>query len=156
MENPYIDYYMKQAGSGITGYAGTRYHVGNGFFGKILKNLKPALKYIGRQGWDALKTIGSDVMSGTSLSEAGRRSLLKTAQNVVSDASTKLDEFKKRTQRGSGVKKRKVKKAVKKLKKKTTTKKAAKKAVKKVYKRANKPTKKKRASKKKIKIDNFF
>ena len=155
MENPYIEYYMKQAGSGITGYAGTKYHNGSGFFGKILKNLKPALKYIGRQGWDVLKTIGSDVMSGTSLSEAGRRSLLKTAANVVSDANTKLNEFKKRTQSGSGVRKRKAKKPVKKPKKKTT-KKVAKKAVKKVYKAAKKPAKKKRAYKKRVKIDNFF
>ena len=151
MENPYIDYYLKQAGSGITGYSGSRYHVGNGFFGKILKNLKPALKYIGRQGWDAIKSMSSDVINGGNIVDAGRNALVKTTQNVLNDASDKLSQYKKRKQTGGGKRKRRVNTKKHKKRPKTVLKKVTKKP-----KPKRKVYKKRKTTKKVKKSMSFF
>ena len=138
MDNPYIQYYSNQAGSGITGYSGSRYHVGRGFFGKILKNLKPALKYIGKQGWDAFNSLRSDIANGSTFEDAGKNALLKTTQNVLSDANIKLEQYKKRKQTGGGLKRRK---------KSKTTRRVIKKPKRKVYKRKKPKSKKKKIKK---------
>jgi hypothetical protein len=117
----YNQHYLEQAGSGIAGFAGHRYHVGKGF-GKVLKKLMPALKYIGRQGWDAFKTMGRDVMSGENLATAGQNTLINTAQNILNDASTKLNNYKKTKQTGSGKRKRKQSFEVKSKKRKVSKK----------------------------------
>ena len=147
MENPYIDYYSKQVGSGISGFAGDRYHRGNGFFGKILKKLSPALKYIGRQGWEAFKTMGSDVMNGESLENAGKNNLIKTARTVMNDANDRIEKFKK--QSGNGYKRR--------TKRKVSRKKRAKKVYKqKKVKKVKKKVKKKRKTSKKTLINSYL
>ena len=146
MENPYCDYYNKQAGSGISVYAGHKYQTGGGFFGKILKQLKPALKYISRKGFDTMANIGSDFFNGENIIESGKKNLLNTAKDVLTDARTSLDEYKKKQTGGSRRKRsasrsksrarsvsRKKKKTTKKLyKKKATKKKSFKKRVKKI------------------------
>jgi len=104
MDNPYSDYFMKQAGSGLVSYSGHRYQSGNGIFGKILKNLKPALKYIASRGWEAFNTIGSEVLSGKTLSEAGTNQLLRTADTIAGDVKEKLSSIRK--QKGLGNKRK--------------------------------------------------
>ena len=141
MDNPFNDYYLKQAGSGISVFAGHRYHTGSGFFAKILKHLKPALKYIGRKGLDTMANIGSDVLNGQDLKKAGENQLLNTARDVLTDARTSVEAYKKKRQTGSGRKRRrsrstsrrpvKRKKTTKKLYKRPTTKRKRKKSVKK-------------------------
>ena len=101
MENPYYDYYLNQAGNGISVYAGNRYQNGNGFFGKILKHLKPALKYIGRKGFDTLKNIGSDILNGKDVINSGRERLINTAQDIMTDASNSLENLKGQSGRGA-------------------------------------------------------
>lgn len=152
MDNPYIEYYERQAGSGISGYAGNRYHNGRGIFGKILKKIAPALKYIGRQGWNTLKNMSSDFISGQPLAEAGKNSLIRTTQNVLNDANQKIEEYKKK-QTGNGVKRkrRSIAKSRKKPKKAKNVRK-----VKKVYKAKRRVKKTKKKSKKKTKIVSFF
>ena len=107
MENPYIDYYSNQAGSGISVYAGNKYQRGNGFLGKILKHLKPALRYISRKGVDTLKNIGSDFLNGENIVKSGQNQLINTAKDMLSDASTGLDKIKKRQTGGGRKRKRK-------------------------------------------------
>ena len=47
--NPYIDYYTNQAGSGISGFQGYKYQRGHGFFSSIFRNiLMPLGKYFGK------------------------------------------------------------------------------------------------------------
>ena|SRR5882757_4008774 len=106
MDNPYSEYYIKQAGSGISVYSGHRYQSGNGFFGKILKYLKPALKYIGRKGLNTMTNIGSDFLNGENIVEAGQKQLVNTAKDVLTDARTSLDEYKTRRQAGEGLKRK--------------------------------------------------
>ena len=140
MDNPFNDYYLKQAGSGISVSAGHRYHTGSEFFAKILKHLKPALKYIGRKGLDTMANIGSDVLNGQDLKKAGENQLLNTARDMLTDARTSVEAYKKKRQTGGGRKRRrsrstsrpaKRKKPAKKLYKRSTTKRKRKKSVKK-------------------------
>lgn len=110
MENPYTQYYMNQAGSGIVSYSGHRYQSGKGF-GKILKKLAPALKYIASKGWEAIRGIGGDIISGKHISDAGKNQLIRSAESILTDARDKVGEIKK--QKGLG-RKRKKRKTVKK------------------------------------------
>ena len=115
MDNPYIDYYMNQAGTGIASYAGHRYQAGNGIFGKIFKKLKPALKYVANKGWEAFNGVGNDVLSGNTIKEAGTKQLLRTADSILADVKTKINNAKQ--QKGMG-RKRKRRQSVKTLTKK--------------------------------------
>src|SRR6266705_1826271 len=92
MENPYINYYCKQAGSGIAGYAGSRYQRGGGFFGKIFKKLTPAIKYIARKGLKAVSSVGRDVLNGENLVESLKDNLTSTGKDIAFDALNKVDE----------------------------------------------------------------
>ena len=47
MANPYSEYYVNQAGYGISGFSGVRYQRGKGFFGKRFSGaLIPLLKFL--------------------------------------------------------------------------------------------------------------
>jgi len=109
MENPYYTHYVNQAGTGYAGsvYTGHRYQNGNGFgfFGKILKHLKPALKYIGREGLKTAASIGRDVLNGDNFVEAAKANLVNTGKNILRRAIDKSDEYV--SQNGRGVKRRK-------------------------------------------------
>lgn len=135
MDNPYMSYYIEQAGSGISGYSGSRYQHGNGFLGKIFKSLKPALKYFGREGIKTASSIGRDLLNGENFIESVKANLVNTGRNIMTDAIGKAEEYVK--QNGNGLKRKRVykKKPVKrrKLVKKKATKtiKSPKRAVKK-------------------------
>jgi hypothetical protein len=133
-ENIYEQYYNKQVGSGIASYSGSRYQNGNGkLFGKILKFLKPAWKYISRQGLTATSNITKNLANGQNFSKALSNQMLDTGSSILTDGAAKLNELK--TQQGKGVKrKRKTKKTGAKKK----TRKNSKKGTKKLYKRRNK------------------
>ena len=94
-------YYQRQAGSGIsTGYVGDRYHVGNGLWGTVLSYLPKALKYISRFGLGGVKSFSTDVLDGKTIGDAGVNALANTAQNVINDASEKLQKYKAMRGRG--------------------------------------------------------
>ncbi len=144
MENPYLNYYVKQAGSGISGFSGSRYQRGNGFFGKILKHLKPALRYIGRQGLKTATSIGRDLLNGENFVNSAKSNLRNTGNTILNDALDKADELVKQT--GNGIKRRKVykRRTVTKKQKTSSSKKTKKiKTSKKPIKRVNKTKKKK-------------
>ena len=90
MNNPYVDYYVKQAGSGLSGFRGMRRQRGYGIFSSIAKVILPFLKSAGKsaakQGIklakenitaDHLKTLGKAgaelALSTLTQSGSGRR-----------------------------------------------------------------------------------
>lgn len=130
MENPYMSYYVDQAGSGYAAYSGARYQNGNGFLGKIFKKFKPALKYLGRQGLKAVSSIGRDLLNGENFIESAKVNLENTGKNIISDALDRVDKYVEQNGNGLNVKRvcrkrpvrrRKVvkKKATKSIKRKT-------------------------------------
>jgi len=137
MSNPYEDYYVNQAGNGITSYQGTRYQRGGGFFGTLYNSvLKPIGKYLGRNFLKTSVGIGQDILQGENFKESARKRLKTTGKEMLNDAISKAQAF---AQKGSGRKRKRKKpnksrnttKKSKKPKKKKTTRKSKKKLVKK-------------------------
>lgn len=115
MANPYIDYYTNQAGSGLAVFSGSKFQRGNGFFGRILKFLKPALSFLAKQGLKSAVHIGNDLLEGESFSESAKRRLKETGRTVAKTGLAKVDEY--ADQMGTGYKRRKrVKRSVKRVK----------------------------------------
>lgn len=119
-ESIYNQYYLKQVGSGISVYSGNRYQKGSGsFFGKIIKYLKPALKYISRTGLTAASEMTKNLASGQSFKNAAKSQLISTGENMLKDSMEKMGEIKAK-QKGRGYKRKRktsVKRKAKKLKK---------------------------------------
>ncbi len=145
-----MSYYVNQAGSGISGYSGSRYQNGNGFFGKILKQLKPALKYFGKQGVKVAANIGRDLLNGENFVESAKSNFINTGRNIMSDAIDRAEKYVEQT--GNGLKRKRV------YKRKSTV--VKKKKVNKILKRpkTRKTIKRKSIKKanKKKKIIDFF
>lgn len=149
----FTPYFNNQVASGLSnGFAGDRYHVGNGRWGKILETLKPAWEYIKKFGWTGAKEFGKEIMKGKNLSDAGAQALITTSEQILEDANERLESYKNKRMTGSGVKrktsskKHTKRKKIKKSKKRITKKS---KRTKKVYKRKAK-------SKKRVKIVNYI
>ncbi len=124
-----MSYYIEQAGSGISGYSGSRYQHSNGFLGKIFKKLKPALKYFGREGIKTASAIGRDFLNGENFIESVKANLVNTGRNIMTDAIGRAEEYVK--QNGKGLKRNRV------YKKKTVKhRKVVKKEIYKIYKKA--------------------
>jgi hypothetical protein len=110
-----MSYYIEQAGSGISGYSGSRYQHGYGFLGKIFKKLKPALKYFGREGIKTASAIGRDLLNGENFIESAKANIVNTGKNIMTDAIGRAEEYVK--QNGNGLKRKRVcKKTVKRRK----------------------------------------
>jgi len=141
MANEYADYYLNQAGSGISGFSGLRYQKGNSWRG-LFKFIRPVLAYFTKQGIKTAANIGTDLLGGESLKNSAKSRLMETGKTVGKRAVEKLNELS--DQIGNG-KKRKYtkrkknywsKKVIKKrkLKRKQTPKKR--KRARKIYKKA--------------------
>jgi hypothetical protein len=98
MSNPYENYYINQAGSGIAGFSGVKYQKGHGFFGRIFSNaILPILKYLGKKAINTGVGIGSDYLAGEDIKSSAKRRLKSTGLDIAEDA---LERVKK--QRGTG------------------------------------------------------
>src|SRR6266581_4015785 len=102
MDNPFLNYYLNQVGSGISGYSGARYQTGNGFFGKILKSFKPALKYLLREGLKTGVNIGNYLLNGGDIANSVKSNLESTGKSIARDALGMADQYIK--QKGGGIK----------------------------------------------------
>jgi len=124
ISNPFNDYYVNQAGSGIAGYSGVRFQKGYGFFGRLLSTIGlPILKYLGKR---ALKTgvgVGSDLLSGENIKDSVKKRLKATGFDIVDDAVEKLKPFR---QAGTGYRRRRKKVNKKKRKRKGNKKRSGK------------------------------
>jgi len=135
MEKDFENYYVKQAGNGISSYAGSRYpQYGNGFFGTLLHWLKPALHYVVRKGGNGVMNVLDDAMNGKNIIKSAKTNFITTGKAMVNDGVDKLETLMK----GKGVKRKKVYKRAVNKKRKTVKRKSVKKKskkAKKLYKR---------------------
>ena len=72
--NPYIDYYLHQAGSGVSVYGGVENQKGHGLgsiLGSLFRSATPLLKSIGKKvGKQILQSglqVADDVLSGSNI-----------------------------------------------------------------------------------------
>lgn len=102
--NPYENYYIKQAGSGIATYSGTRYQKGNGFFRRLISGFAlPLLKYFGRHGLETVGNVVTDIKENpdVSIKEVLKRQTRNTLTKVTDDGSNRVKKF---IQSGKGIK----------------------------------------------------
>lgn len=92
------DYYVKQAGSGIGGFSGSRYQKGDGFFGRfvsgsILPLLKKVLPYLGKTALSAGADILGDVSKGQKLGDSFKNRLNETGQKITDKSMSKVRQL---------------------------------------------------------------
>lgn len=92
------EYYVKQAGSGIGGFSGSRYQKGDGFFGRfvsgsILPLLKKVLPYLGKTALSAGADILGDVSQGQKLGESFKNRMNETGQKITDKSMSKVREL---------------------------------------------------------------
>lgn len=137
MSNPYMEYYVSQAGSGLTAYSGYRYQRGHGFFGSLWNILKPLGKYLGKKFLSTGVSIGSDYLSGDNIKESAKKRLKAVGEEVLDDSVIRAKKF---IQTGKGKRRR----VMKSKKTKRIKKKSSKKAVKKMNKKKKRSVRKKK------------
>lgn len=82
--NPYTNYYVNQAGSGLTGFSGIRYQHGHGFFGKFFSTaLLPVLKYFGKQALGTGVNVAEDLLDGKNFKDSMKTRAIETCKNVT-------------------------------------------------------------------------
>jgi len=102
--NPYINYYVNQAGSGIGGFQGARFQRGQGFFGNVFKSaILPLLKYIGPKLLSTGVSAATDAIGGENFLDSLKTRGKTTARNIASDAGERAMRF---AQTGRGRKRR--------------------------------------------------
>jgi len=105
--NPYINYYVNQAGSGIGGFQGARFQRGQGFFGNVFKSaILPLLRYLGPKILSSGVSAATDAIGGDNFLESLKTRGKATAQQVASDAGERAMRF---AQTGRGKRRRRVK-----------------------------------------------
>ncbi|RWS08005.1 hypothetical protein B4U80_07507 [Leptotrombidium deliense] len=114
-----LEYYRNQAGSGLSGFAGTRYQRGNGIFSSLWTKIGlPVLRFLGKQAISTGLNVASDALDGRNIKESAVDHLKTSGRNTV-DYLRQLNQ-----QSGRGVKRRKQTKT-KAIKKRKKPKKAA-------------------------------
>ena len=103
--NPYINYYVDQAGTGIGGFQGARFQRGQGFFGNVFKSaILPLLKYFGKQALSTGVDVAKDALSGENVLDSLKTRGKRTMQDIATDAAARATRF---AQTGTGTRKRK-------------------------------------------------
>ena len=98
--NPYIDYYKNQAGSGMTVYEGLQYQRGHGFFGSLFSNIiKPLGKWLLPKALSTGVRVGNDLLKGEKMKDSLKRNLKITGEEMLDDG---LERAKKFVQTGKG------------------------------------------------------
>jgi len=94
MSNSYINYYLNQAGSGLSAFEGVRYQRGNGFFGRLLSGaILPALRFLGRKALSTGVDVGMDALEGNNIKESIKRRSKKAAKDVASAALNRAQRY---------------------------------------------------------------
>jgi hypothetical protein len=107
--NPYTNYYVNQAGSGLAGYKGVRFQRGNGLFTDIFKNaLMPILRYLGKRTLETGTGIYEDAIKGENILQSTKKRFKKTAQEIAGDVAERATRF---AQTGEGRKKQRGRRA---------------------------------------------
>src|SRR5260370_28178209 len=104
--NPYINYYVNQAGSGIGGFQGARFQRGQGWFGNLFKNaILPILKYIGHKIIKTGASVASDAIAGENVLQALKTHGKDTAKDIAGDVGKRAARF---VQTGKGKRRRSI------------------------------------------------
>src|SRR6266699_2956783 len=98
MSNPYLNYYVTQAGDGLSFFSGSRYQRGRGigsFLARLFRTaLLPAIKstgkYLGKQALHTGVDIAQDVLGGAPLKEATLARISDAGDRVIGAAKKKL------------------------------------------------------------------
>ena len=118
--NPYTNYYVNQAGSGIGGFQGVRFQRGQGFFGNIFKSaIMPLLKYLGPKLLKTGASVASDAISGENVLQSLKTHGKSAARDIASDVGERAVRF---AQTGRGRKRRRSVSKPRKLKKRKSSK----------------------------------
>jgi len=117
--NPYINYYVNQAGSGIGGFQGTRFQRGGGFFGNLFRNtIMPLLKYLGPKILKTGASVASDAIAGENVLSSLKTHGKEAARDIAADAGMRATRF---AQTGTGRKRRRSARISNKVKKRKLT-----------------------------------
>jgi len=104
MNNPYIDYFEQQAATGISGFEGTRYQRGHGFFGRILKGVYPLIRILGPKMFSTGANIASDVFNDNQdIKKSLKRRLVESAEDLANEGLNYAKRLK-----GEGLRERKI------------------------------------------------
>jgi hypothetical protein len=97
--NPYIDYYLHQAGSGISVYGGVENQKGHGLgsiLGSLFRSATPLLKSIGKKvGKQVLHSglqVADDVLSGSNLKQSLKRRAKEGAISLIHQKGSGINE----------------------------------------------------------------
>jgi hypothetical protein len=90
MTNEYVEYYLNQSGSGISGFSGLRYQKGNSWKG-FFKFIRPVLAYFTKQGIKTAANIGADLLEGENLKTSAKNRFIETGKSVGKKAVEKLN-----------------------------------------------------------------
>jgi hypothetical protein len=105
--NPYTNYYVNQAGSGLPGFQGIRYQRGDGFWSNSLlpffKSLLPAIGKIGQKALPSAVGLASDIISGENVKRSALSRFKEAGRNVLDETG---EQIKLRFQGGSGRKRK--------------------------------------------------
>ena len=100
------DYYMSQAGSGMSAFSGVRYQKGDGFFGRLISGtvmpmIKKVLPFLGKTAMSSGVNVLNDWSQGEKLGESFRKRMTEAGQTVTDTAMAKVKQI-----TGSGKRKR--------------------------------------------------
>jgi hypothetical protein len=97
--NPYIDYYLHQARSGVSVYGGVENQKGHGLgsiLGSLFRSATPLLKSIGKKvGKQVLHTglqVADDVLSGSNLKKSLKRRAKEGAVSFIRQRGSGINE----------------------------------------------------------------
>lgn len=115
--NAVDNYYLSQAGSGLSGFSGIRYQKGGGIFGSIWSRIGlPVLKFLGKQLASSGLSIAADALDGKDFKKSAVSQLKQGGKNTVAylgDILSQQGQGRKRQQRTASrknIKKRKMSK----------------------------------------------
>ena len=101
MKNPYEEYYLQQAGSGLPVFAGVRSQRGHGLLSGLARMVIPLIKQGGKtlikEGVRTGAHILGDVMSGQNLQTAARQRVKQGGQRLLQRAAQSVLGAGKRT-----------------------------------------------------------
>ena len=102
--NPYINYYVNQAGSGIGGFQGVRFQRGGGFFGNLFRStIMPLLKYLGPKILKTGVSVASHAIAGENVLSSLKSHGKEAARDIASDVGDRVTRF---AQTGNGRKRK--------------------------------------------------
>ena len=82
--NPVTEYYVNQAGTGLSGFTGLRYQRGAGWLSNIWSQVGlPVLKFLGRQALSSGLSVAQDAIEGKNVKQSAIGQLKNSGRNTI-------------------------------------------------------------------------